>query len=161
MVTKILHLSTLTFGLLAATGSIHASEKIRFEDIPSHMPLNHRGFNVFTIDGKQHHGRALQVGSGMLRVIRRDDLWEDVPASQVARIEVTQAGRYVHNIADDATAPVLFVSMAADSCFAWCAIPVTAAVTPLWAYAAARAPFFLAADFVGLFIPPKVYEIEH
>lgn len=40
-----------------------------------------------------------------------------------------------------------------------CRLSLGAFLSPVWAYTAATAPFFLAADAVAFLIPKKVYEI--
>jgi hypothetical protein len=152
-----------------ATGQ--AADKIRYEEIPNRLApfgrvLEYRGFNVITLDGKEHNGRRLGLESDHLRVFHSEKSWEDLPSEQIARIEISQGGRFFHHVADSAVIPVGIgvLLCGGDS---WgvgstlCAIPVTTVFSPVWAYTAATAPFYLAADGIAFFIPPKVYEIVH
>jgi hypothetical protein len=88
---------------------------------------------------------------------------EDLPSDQISRIEVRKIRRYSENILGAAAAPlVLAIFACADSTHgAPCVIGYTAVFSPIWAYAAVSAPFYLAADGVSLFRPPKVYVLVH
>jgi len=163
--TTILRLSAITALTLATMGMSQAATKIRYEELRGRQPaINHRGVNVVTLDGKEHHGRQLAMALDHARVFQHDNKWEDVPSDQIARIEISQGGRYFHHIKDSAELPLAGAGLFCG----WdsqeppiCAIPVTAILSPIWAYTAATAPFYLAADAVAFLIPPKVYEIIH
>ncbi len=165
---RIVNAALATTVCLAAA---HAAEKIRYEDIPARLGafgtvLEHRGFKIVTLDGKEFRGRRLGVDTDHLRVFHGEKSWDDLPTDEVARIEISQGGRFFHHIADSAGIPVGFgvFLCGADSGAVWptlCAIPVTAAFSPVWAYTAVTAPFYFASDAVAFFIPPRVYEIVH
>jgi len=127
---------------------------------------NTAALKIVTLDGKEFRGRRLGLDAGHLRVFHGEKSWKDLPIGEVARIEISQGGRFSHHIVDSAVIPIgLGVCLCgADSGAVWptlCAIPVTAAFSPVWAYTAVTAPFYLASDAVAFFIPPKVYEIVH
>ena len=165
---RILCAALATTACLAAA---QGAEKIRYEDIPTRLGafgtiLEYRGFKVITLDGKEHRGRRLGLDADHLRVFHGEKSWEDLPNKQISRIEISQGGRFSHHIIDSAVIPVGFgvFFCGADSGAVGptlCAIPVTAAFSPVWAYTAVTAPFYLASDAVAFLIPPKVYEILH
>jgi len=134
-----------------------AATKITYDEILKHIGqpgiLDHRGITVTTADGKTHKGRRLEVHSDHL-TIRRGKLHEDVPASEVARIEIRQAGRFFHHVAKG----VALIAALADPTDNEVAIIL---VPPVLAYKAAASPCFLVADGIAFLIPPKVYEIVH
>jgi hypothetical protein len=143
---------------LLAASTCMAATKITYDEIPKHLGafgslLEHRGFTVTTTDGKMHTGRGLEIYSDHLS-IHRGKHHEDLPKADVARIEISQAGRFFHHVVEDAQ----FVKDLADPSESDLTIIL---VPPALAYAAATTPFFLAADGIAFLIPPKVYEIVH
>jgi hypothetical protein len=159
MTTKLFSLKCLIVVALATASTSMAATKISYEDIPKHLGvfttyIEHRGITVITADGKTHKGRRLQFTSDHL-TIYRDKFQEDLPKSDVMRIEISQSGRFFHHVVTSAQ----LIASVADPAY-------DAAITiifgpPVLAYAAATTPFFLAADGIAFFIPPKVYEIVH
>lgn len=144
---------------LLAAGSCLAATKITYDEIPSHLGpfgtvLAYRGFTVTTTDGKTHDGRRLRVESDHLRIFHKDNSFEDLPNFDVTRIEIHQFGRFFHHIVENSTAW-------AAACMFGCSAAVLLLVPPVEVYTAATAPFFLAADGIAFFIPPKVYDIVH
>lgn len=127
--------------------------------------MEHRGFKVTTVDGKEYRGRKLGLEYSHLRVFRSENQWDDVPSEEVARIEVRQGGRFFHHVANSAVFPVamgmLFWGAESGHAPPVCATIFTAFFSPEWAYTAATAPFYLAADGIAFLIPPKVFEIIH
>ena len=159
--------------ILATASTIQAADKIRYEEIPSHLGpfgsvLAYRGFTVVTLDGKEHNGRRLRLEPDHVRIFHLNNTFEDLTSDRISRIEISQAGRFFHHIATSAELPLAIGGLA---CGDWdaggggtspvCMIPITALASPIWAYTAATAPFYLASDAVAFFIPPKVYEIVH
>jgi hypothetical protein len=148
-----------------AASTCMAATKITYDEIPKHLGrfgavLAYRGFTVTTSDGKPHSGRRLLLESDHLRIFHRDNSYEDLPGVEVTRIEIRQAGRFFHHIAEENAGILLFFPLFAfvdppDS------IPLILFTPPALAYVAATTPFFLAADGVAFLIPPKVYEIVH
>jgi hypothetical protein len=120
---------------------------------------------VKTIDGKRHNGRRLLLQRDHVRVFHLDNSFEDLPAAQISRIEITQTGRFLHHIGESAIIPLALGAFACDGSITPESvvrlIGVTALFSPIWADTAATAPFFLAADGVSLLLPPKVYDIIH
>jgi len=140
-----------------------AATKISYEDIPKHLGVfatyvEHRGITVTTADGKTHKGRRLQFTSDHL-TIYRDKFQEDLPKSDVMRIEISQSGRFFHHVVEDAEMVKVLAEMSGDEFME----PIGAVILlpPALAYTAATTPFLLAADGIAFFIPPKVYEIVH
>ncbi len=149
----------------ACLGSSVAATRIGYEEIPKHLGpfgtvLAYRGFTVATSDGKTHNGRRLLLGSDHLRIFHRDNSYEDLPNAEVTRIEVRQTGRFFHHVVENAAFVAMLPLGVALGGPAW-AIPAILLTPPMLAYAAASAPFFLAADGIAFLIPPKVYEIVH
>ena len=151
-------------------GSAHASEKIRYEDIPAHIAswgevLNHRSLRVTTLDGKQHAARAASFETSGVRLYHDNEQVEDLPGDQITRIEIAKGGRYFHHIEESADFPLsrskfvceAFADMNAPS--PECLFAMTAVFSPEWAYTAVTAPLFLVADGIAWLIPPKVFEI--
>jgi len=83
---------------------------------------------------------------------------EDLASDQVSRIEIRQFGRFHHHVAEAAFVPFM-AGLFCDSNL--CFVESAVLFFPLLAYPAAAIPFFLAADGIAFFIPPKVYEIVH
>jgi hypothetical protein len=150
-----------------------AADKIRYEEIPNRLApfgsvLAYRGFSVVTLDGKKHGGRRLRLESDHVRIFHLNNTFEDLPSEQISRIEISQAGRFFHHIVDSAEIPLLGAGLACGGFFSEpgnlspaCLVPVTALLSPVWAYTAVTAPFYLASDGVAFLIPRKVYEIIH
>jgi hypothetical protein len=152
----------------ASVSAGQAADKIRYEDIPQHIAnfgtvLFHRGFTVVTVDGKKYESRKLRLEADHVELFLGDRPGEEVPSEQVARIEIRQAGRYFHHIADSAVIPVgLAMFLCGRPADDWpCDVIATAALSPVWAYTAVTAPFYLVADAIAFFLPPKVFEIVH
>ena len=168
----ILKFSFVALAAVVSTGTAHAAEKLRYDEIrlrlgapPFDPVLTYRGFTVVTQDGKKYSGRRLRLDPDHVRIFQSKS-HQDVPVAQLARIEIRQAWRYVHHIVHSgelALAAPFFCGMYADSWTARnsvCAgIMLTIVTPPALAYTAATAPFFLAADAVAFLIPKKVYEI--
>ena len=152
---------------VACLATSQAAEKIRYEEISKRLApfgtvLAFRGFSVTTADGKQHEGRRMLLESDHLRIFQGDTAFEDLPSGEVSRIEISQGGRFFHHIVGPAQLPVAGASIICGGLEdPACLVPATAAFSPLWAYTAATAPFYLIADGVAFLIPPKVYEIVH
>lgn len=101
-----------------------------------------------------------------MQLFDRKDAGEDLLSEQIARIEIRQKGRFFHYVQEGIGAigaPLVFPFLLCveSKHFARCFVPMTVLFTPLWAYPAVTTPFFLAADGIAFFIPPKVYEIVH
>jgi hypothetical protein len=156
--------NTIFVVALLAASTCTAATKISYDEIPKHLGpfgsvVEHRGFTVTTTDGKMHKGRRLEIYSDHLSIYRGKS-HEDLPKADVTRIEISQAGRFFHHVVDNAEM-VVDLPMAIGSDGGDCAIPLILLTPPVLAYAAATTPFFLAADGIAFFIPPKVYEIVH
>ena len=146
---------------LLAAGACMAATKITFDEIPSHLGpfgrvLAYRGFTVTTSDGKTHSGRRLLLATDHLTIYNGNS-HEDLSKADVMRIEISQAGRFFHHVVEGALLVAGVASAVADPSEAAAVI----CLPPILAYAAAATPFFLAADGIAFFIPPKVYEIVH
>jgi hypothetical protein len=170
--TPIKRLLAAAFVALAGIGTCQAAERIRYNEIPDKLGgfgtvLVYRGFKVTTLDGKEHSGRRLRLEADHLRVFYRNNTWEDLPAEQVSKIKISQAGRYFHHIAESAEIPLALAALLCGG--PWegttlpfvCMAPITALFSPAWAYTAVTGPFYLASDGVAFLIPPKTYEIIH
>lgn len=142
-----------------------AAEKIRYDEIPIRLApfgtvLAYRGFNVTTLDGKQHRGRRLLLESDHVRVFDRKSKWEDLSSDQIARIEISQRWRFIHHVVENAVLPVLPLIGCFETNPGYCILGI--GLVPIFAAeATVMTPFFLAADSIAFFIPPKVYEIVH
>ena len=86
------------------------------------------------------------LGSDHLTIYQGDS-HEDLPKSEVTRIEIRQAGRFFRHVIESAQ----LVELATESIL----------LPPFLAYTAASTPFVLAADGIAFLIPPKVYDIVH
>ncbi len=156
-------LSLTTLMILACVSTGQAAEKISYQRLLYlGSVIQHRGITVTTLDGKQHHGRQMNVEPDHLRINS-----EDLPSDQIWRVEISQDGRFFHHVVNGAMIPVagaeLICGLLSDFEHAspGCVIPLTVLGSPSWAYTAVTAPFFLAADGVAFVIPTKVYEIIH
>jgi hypothetical protein len=153
----------LMLSFLAASTCM-AATKITYDEIPKHLGrfgtvIAYRGFTVTTTDAKTHSGRRLLLEPDHLRIFHRDNWYEDLPGIEVTRIEVRQAGRFFHHVAEDAQAVKELAEASGDEFLD--PIGELILLPPVFVYTAATTPFFLAADGVAFFIPPKVYEIVH
>jgi hypothetical protein len=168
----IAHFSAAALITIACLGTCEAAEKIRYEEIPNRLGpfdsvLAYRGFRVVTLDGKTHSGRRLRLEWDHVRIFHRNNTWEDLPGKQIARIEISQGGRFFHKIVDGVEAALLIPALAcseSDStvgCMVGASALLSPLIAPIWAYSAVTAPFYLAADGVAFLVPPKVYEIVH
>jgi hypothetical protein len=170
---SIRRLSAAAIVTITCVASCQAAEKFRYEEIANRLApfgtvLAYRGFNVITGDGKHHGGRRLRIESDHVRIFHLNNSWEDLPCEEIERIEISQAGRFFHHVVESAEAPLVVAAIACGG-LSWepvnisptCFGTVTALSSPMWAYTAVKTPFYLAADAVTFFIPPKVYEIVH
>jgi hypothetical protein len=160
MTNKLFSPKCLILLALTTAGTSLAATKISYEDIPKHLGvfsrvLEHRAIAVTTTDGKTHKGRRLQFASDHL-TISGGNFHEDLPKADVLRIEIGQAGRFFHHVVEGAQ----LVAAAAYPGPEWSDVAIIL-LPPVLACAAATTPFFLAADGIAFFIPPKVYEIVH
>lgn len=156
---------------LAFAGTSVAEDRIRYEEIPAKIApfgtvISHRGIKVTTVDGKEHNGRGMRLDRDQVMVSHGENSWEALPSEQVARIEISQGGRFFHHIVNSAEIPLAAASVGCEGLFSdggnpACLAPATAVFSPVWAYTAATAPFYLVADFIAFLIPPKVVEIAH
>jgi hypothetical protein len=159
-------LALIAFVSLVSMGAGQAAEKIRYEEIPDHIGrfgevLAYRGFTVVTIDGTKYQGRQLRLEADHVVLFRDAGMGDSVPSEQVERIEIRQTGRYIHHVLYSALVPLLFGAVICQDSGSACLFIVSALFSPTLAYTAVTAPFFLAADAIGFFLPPKVYEIIH
>ena len=81
---------------------------------------------------------------------------ETLPRAGIVRIEIRQAGRFFHHISESASIPVEVGRLGCDPVLFGLLFTVT---TPAWAYTAASAPFFLAADGIAFFVQPQTFNI--
>ncbi len=153
---------------LASLGTIQAAEKILYAEIPLRLApfgsvLEYRGFTVTTLDGKEHHGRRMALEIDRVRIFHDGAVTEELPSEQISRITIRQSGRFFHHVVEGVIVPLAVPALACDESphVNLCFIGFGAIFSPLWAYPAATAPFFLAADGIAFLIPPKVYEIVH
>lgn len=152
---------------LAVTAAAQAAEKISYKDLqyriaPFGLAFDHRGVKVVTIDGAAHTGRKLRLDPGRVCVFS-GDRETCLSVERVSRIEISQGGRFFHHIANSAQIPTelgeLFCEGMDNNGSPGCVATVAAVFSPVWAYTAASAPFYLVADGIAFLIPPKVYEI--
>jgi len=163
MTTKRVPLNRFFFAALTLatfTGAAMAATRITYDEISKRLTgpdgiLDHRGITITTSDGKTHGGRRMAVASDHLRIYREDRTFEDLPRDAVTRIEISQAGRFSHHVAENSQ---LWIPEGASD-DAGTEAAAIAAIPPVLAYTAATAPILLAADVVTFFIPAKVYEI--
>jgi hypothetical protein len=84
-----------------AASTCMAATKITYADVLKHIgqegTVEHRGIAVTTADGKIHKGRRLDFYTGHL-TISHGKFYEDLPAPEVTRIEIRQAGRFFHYV---------------------------------------------------------------
>jgi len=150
---------------IASLGPSQAAEKIRYDQIPTRLApfgsvLAYRGFNVTTLDGKQHRGRRMLLQSDHVRIFDQKNKWVDLSSDRIARIEVSQRGRFFHRVLENSVLPVLPLIGCLETSPGYCIVGIS--LVPIFvAEAAVTTPFFLAADGIAFFIPPKVYEIVH
>ncbi|HEV8040836.1 MAG TPA: hypothetical protein VGP62_18330 [Bryobacteraceae bacterium] len=163
MTTNLFSPKCLFLLVLATAATSMAATKISYEDIPKHLGVfatyvEHRGITVTTADGKTHKGRRLQFTSDHL-TIYRDKFQEDLPKSDVMRIEISQSGRFFHHVVENAQMVKEFAELSGDEFMD--PIGEVILLPPALAYTAATTPFFLAADGIAFLIPPKIYDIVH
>jgi hypothetical protein len=162
-------LDVILIALLAGVsmGAGQAAERIRYQEIFQRVPgsnqiLEHNSFTIVTLDGTKHRARRLQLLTDHVELFH-GNVWEErLPSEQIARIEIRQSGRYFHYVEAGAVFPVGLATFLCGAPTNWpCHIIVTTLLSPAWAYTAVTAPFFLAADAIGFFLPAKIYEIVH
>jgi hypothetical protein len=153
--------------MIGSIGMAQAAERIRYKEIPGKLApfgtyVEWRRITVTTVDGAKHSGRQLLLQPDHLRVLRNDDDWEDLPSHDVARIEVRQRGRFLPYVEGAFWLPLMFPAAECENTHhpVICWTISSVAFSPAWVTVAAI-PFFLAADGIAFFIPPKVYEIIH
>jgi len=164
--TSISRVGLIALAAGLSTAAAQAGEKIRYEEMFRYgaaQILEHRAFTVVTIDGQKHRGRMLGLHTDHVELFRATGVVESWPSDHIARIEIRQAWRHFHYVEDGAMFPVGLAMFACGGpATKWpCAAIVMALLSPAWAYTAVTAPFFLAADAVCFFLPPKVFEIVH
>jgi hypothetical protein len=116
--------------------------------------------NVTMRDGRKYHTWRLLILDDGVWVDDAHNNLQALPRQEVRRIQIGRGRYYSHHIADNAE----FAQMIEgggwggplDGPAALLALIVS---TPFWAYTAASAPVFLAADGVAFFTPPKTFEI--
>jgi hypothetical protein len=163
MKNKILSLNRFFLAVLALatfTGSGVAATRITYDEIAKRLAgpdgvLDHRGITIVTNDGKTHSGRRMAVKPDHLRIYHEDRTFEDLPRDTVERIEISQAGRFSHHVAENSQ---LWIPEGASD-DAGTEAAAIALIPPVLAYTAASAPVLLAADAITFLIPPRVYEI--
>jgi hypothetical protein len=105
MTSKLLSPKCLFLLALATAGSSMAATKITYAEILKHVgnlgTVERRGVTVTTADGKTHKGRSLEFHSDHLTV-SRGKFQENLAASTVTRIEISQAGRFFHHLVEGA-----------------------------------------------------------
>ncbi|HEV2687441.1 MAG TPA: hypothetical protein VGV35_02770, partial [Bryobacteraceae bacterium] len=112
MTTTISRFLTAALVAIACAATSQAADKIRYDDLPKHLApfgtvFAFRGFNVTTLDGKQHSGRRLLLERDHLRVFHQGDKsWEDLSGDQISRIEISQGGRFFHHVVGPAQTPL-------------------------------------------------------
>ena len=123
--------------------------------------IDNRSIDVTVSDGKTRHTRKLCIDADNVRLDCRAD--GAIASKDIARIEISHAGRFIRHTRDAFVFPVQLATAAGEGFGDEIAfIPVMAvAAPPSWAYAAASAPVTLAAEFVNLFIPPTTFEFVH
>jgi len=162
------HLRVALFVTISCSGIAQGADKIRYEALVAQLgnDIVYRGFNVVTLDGKEHGGRRLHLEYDHVRLFHLNNSWEDLPSDQISRIEIYQSGRFFHHIAESAAIPVAIAKflnggLESPGYLSKGSIPVIGIFSPVWAYTAVTAPFYLAADGVAFFLPSRVYEIVH
>jgi len=157
-------------------GRGQAAEKLSYDDFRYKLAsrgvvVKHRGFKLTTIDGKIHSSRRLALETDHVRVFFRKNRFVDIPANQIAQVEISEGGRFFHYILWGLELPFRIPEIicggsmgrgSAKCVVAFSAIlaPVTLmAVVPASVYTLYVAPVFLACDGIAYLIPPKSYEI--
>jgi len=123
--------------------------------------IDNRSIDVKVRDGATRHTRKLCIDRDNVRLDCRAD--GVIASKDIARIEISNTGRFIRHTRDAFVFPVQLASAAGEGFGDDIAFfPVMALVAPpSWAYAAASTPVTLAAEFVNLFIPPTTFEILH
>jgi hypothetical protein len=148
----------------AGLGSIQAAEKIHWEDLqPRVYQLGElRTVSVVTRDGNKHHANRLTMAADHLTLYDHQSI-QDVPRHDVARVEIRKRKRHYEHIAENVelsvVLPVGSLAEFAYGCEAGICVWGLLLTPPVWAYTAASAPFFLAADGVAFLMPAKTFEI--
>jgi hypothetical protein len=152
------------------TGSMNATEIVSYQELrnriaPATHSLAHRSFKITTLDGKDHKGRTLFLATDHARLFHSEQKWEDIASGDIVRLQIAQRGRFLHHITESALIPLacgtVWCGGLDNPASDLCTLPMSLIFSPVWAYTAASAPFFLAADGIGFLISPKVYEIAH
>jgi hypothetical protein len=145
-------------------GTAQAAEKIRYEEIPARLApfgslIESYGAKVTTLDGATHKGRELRLSPEQVELGEEGVFSQTIPKEQIVRLEIRrgrQALDFTFYCLWFALSPVAgCVGGDVDACVA------APFFLPVIGFAAATAPFMLAADGIELLIPPKVYEIVH
>jgi len=165
----------MVFLIVAFPFTCRAAEKIRYEELQSRAALHgdslgHRRFKVTTLDGKVHGGQDFTVEPDRLRILLRDNTWRDLPNAQVSKIEIRKKGGYAHKILEIGQLPIALPLIACEGenrkarCLVTSTVifsPVVLAFSPVWAYTAATAPFYLAAEGISRLSSPQIFQIVH
>ncbi len=155
---------TVTVLMAAGLGSVQAAEKIRWEDLQKRVyQLGElRSVNVITRDGIKHHANRLTITADHLSLFDHQTI-QEVPRRDVAGVEIRQRKRHYKHIGENAVLsawlPVVSLMEFAYDCDAGICVWGLLLTPPLWAYSAASAPVFLAADGVAFLMPAKAFEI--
>jgi hypothetical protein len=155
---------TATVLMAAGLGSVQAAEKIRWEDLQERLyQLGElRSVNVVTRDGIKHHANRLTMAADHLSLYDHQNI-QDVLRHDVLRVEIRRRKRYCQHIGENVylsvVLPVASLAEFAHNCEAGICVWGLLLTPPLWAYTAASAPVFLAADGVFLLVPAKTFEI--
>lgn len=150
--------------IVAGLETARAAEKIRWEDLQQRVYSfgECRSVNVLTRDGHKHHSRGLTMTSDHLSLLGRQDI-EEIARQDVLRVEIRQRKRYYHYIGGNAWmslwVPVVSLVEFVSGCDGGICVWGLLVTPPVWAYTAASAPLFLAADGVAFLLPPKVFDI--
>ncbi len=150
--------------MMAGLGSVQAAEKVRWEHLQERVRLlgESRSVTVITRDGSRHSAQRMEISFSEIALFD-DSKMAAVPRQDVARIEVRQRKRYYRHISENLAASILIPAFSCggdpfDLNPAICALGI-AISPPLWAYTAASAPAFIAADGVAFLKPAKIFEI--
>ena len=150
-------------------GTVQAAEKMQWWVLEQRFPnsVQHRSIDLITKDGQKHHGSGMALNNKGLKLFEAKAAVE-YPRETVARIEIRQTGRFTNRIRENAVLgfyPAFMTAyLASASSIPDVLTPIAFAVTlplgvPVWAYTAASAPVFLAADGISVLLPPAVYEL--
>ncbi|HLM98000.1 MAG TPA: hypothetical protein VK335_01875 [Bryobacteraceae bacterium] len=151
-------------------GGAQAGEKISWDQLADRVAsqsttagvVENRSVAVITIDGRAHHTRKLCIDTEGVKLDHGSRPVEVLLRRDVSRIEIRQRGRYIRRITYNAEMAlfVACVGFSADEGGGGPLALLSPVVSiPFWAYTAASAPVFLAAEGVALFRPARVFEI--